>query len=150
MMRFFQFTLFILGSLAIEHLPPIHYTTSRRGGSFPAPDIANLTFLLEELQVVEQRFNATTRDFTGNKVVRKPRRLHGTQASSTLLGDVGREGNWFASLHIGDPVQEVDMDLDMLTADWWILSTSSGTGSFYLDFNSKTYGEPFHLITWQS
>jgi hypothetical protein len=37
------------------------------------------------------------------------------------------------------------MDLDMLTADWYIFSTSSGTGSFYLDFNSKTYGEPIFV-----
>jgi hypothetical protein len=140
-MRYLSFALFALGSLASQNLPPIHYTISRRGGSFPAPDIANLTYLLEQLQVVEQRYNATTRDFIGNKVVRRPKRLHGTQASSILLGDVGREGNWFASLHIGDAVQEVDMDLDMLTADWWIFSTSSGKGSFYLDFNSKTYGK---------
>jgi hypothetical protein len=141
MLRYLAFLLFVLGSLAAGTLPPIHYTISRRGGSFPAPDISNLTYLLEQLQVVEQRFNATRRDFIGNKVVRKPKRLHGTQASTILLGDVGREGNWFASLHIGDPVQEVDMDLDMLTADWWIFSTSSTKGSFYLDFNSKTYGK---------
>lgn len=139
MMRYLSFALVTLGSLALEHLPPIHYTISRRGGSFPAPDIANLTYLLEQLRVVEQRYNSTTRDFIGNKVVRKPKRPHGTQALSTLLGDVGRDGNWLASLHIGDPIQEVDMDLDMLTADWWIFSTSSGKGSFYLDFNSKTY-----------
>jgi hypothetical protein len=145
MLRYLIFALSFMGSLAAPNLPPIHYTISRRGGSFPAPDIANLTYLLEQLQVVESRFNATTRDFVGNKVVRKPRRLHGTQASSTLLGDVGREGNWFASLHIGDPIQEVHMDLDMLTADWHIFSTSSGTGSFYLDFNSKTYGEPLFV-----
>jgi hypothetical protein len=141
MMRYLSFALVTLGSLALEHLPPIHYTISRRGGSFPAPDIANLTYLLEQLRVVEQRYNSTTRDFIGNKVVRKPKRPHGTQALSTLLGDVGRDGNWLASLHIGDPIQEVDMDLDMLTADWWIFSTSSGKGSFYLDFNSKTYGK---------
>jgi hypothetical protein len=85
--------------------------------------------------------NAATRDFIGNKVVRKPKRLYGTQASSTLLGDVGREGNWFANLYIGEPVQEVNMDLDMLTADWWIFSTSSDKGSIYLDFNSSTYGK---------
>jgi hypothetical protein len=145
MFRYLTSALSFMGSLAAPNLPPIHYTIARRGGSFPASDNANLTYLLDQLQVVESRFNATTRDFVGNKVVRKPRRLHGTQASSTLLGDVGREGNWFASLHIGDPIQEVDMDLDMLTADWYIFSTSSGTGSFYLDFNSKTYGEPIFV-----
>ncbi|KAK0120895.1 hypothetical protein ONS96_011093 [Cadophora gregata f. sp. sojae] len=120
-------------------LPPIHYTISRRSGSFPAPDTANLTHLLQELKVVETRFNATTRDFNGNKVVRKPRRVHGTQASTILLGEVGREGNWFATLRMGEPVQTVDMDLDMLTADFWVLSTSSSKGSWFLDFNSKTY-----------
>lgn len=140
-MRYLSFLLLILGSLAAGTLPPIHYTISRRGGSFPSPDIANLTGLLEELQVLEQRFNATTREFIGNKVVRKPKRVRGTQASSTLLGDVGRQGNWFANLCIGDPVQDINMDLDMLTADWWIFSTSSDKGSFFLDFNSKTYGE---------
>jgi hypothetical protein len=31
------------------------------------------------------------------------------------------------------------MDIDMLAADWWILSTRSGKGSFFLDFNSATY-----------
>ncbi|KAH7410971.1 aspartic peptidase domain-containing protein [Cadophora sp. MPI-SDFR-AT-0126] len=120
-------------------LPPIHYTISRRSGSFPAPDTANLTCLLEEVKTVETRFNATTRDFNGNKVVRKPKRIRGTQANTILLGDVGREGNWFASLRMGEPAQTVDMDLDMLTADFWVLSTSSSKGSWFLDFNSKTY-----------
>ncbi|KAH9220100.1 aspartic peptidase domain-containing protein [Leptodontidium sp. 2 PMI_412] len=120
-------------------LPPIHYTISRRSGSFPAPDTANLTYLLEELKVVETRFNATTRDFNGNMVVRKPKRIRGTQGNTILLGEVGREGNWFADLKMGEPAQTVDMDLDMLTADWWVLSTSSSKGSWFLDFNSKTY-----------
>ncbi|KAE8448616.1 hypothetical protein EG329_009041 [Mollisiaceae sp. DMI_Dod_QoI] len=131
--------LFTFLSSATAALPPIHYTISRRGGSFPAPDAVNLTYLLEQVTIVEDRFGATTRAFQGNKVVRKPKRLHGTQAGTALLGEAGREGNWYASLHIGEPIQEVDMDLDMLTVDWWILSTSSDKGSFFLDFNSKTY-----------
>jgi hypothetical protein len=56
-----------------------------------------------------------------------------------LLGEAGREGGWFATLEIGIPVQTVDMDLDMLTSDWWVLSTPSGTGSFFLEDNSQTY-----------
>jgi hypothetical protein len=135
---------------ATEPLPPIRYPIFRRGGSFPAPDIANLIYLLEQLQDVEKRFDTTTRDFSGNKVVRKPKRLHGTQAGTILLGEVAREGNWFASLHIGEPAQEVDMDLDMLTADWFILSTSSNKGSFYLDFHSKSYGQSPRLMHKQA
>src|SRR3954462_1505077 len=78
-------------------LPQIQYSITRRGGSFPAPEIANLTFLLAELNVVESRFNATTRGYQddGVTLVRKPRRRHGTQSETILLGDAGREGNWF-------------------------------------------------------
>jgi hypothetical protein len=125
--------------LVTTALPSIHYTISRRGGSFPTADTANLTYLLEHLKIIETRFTATTRDFNGNQVIRKPKHKHGTQANTILLGEVGREGNWFANLHLGDPPQNVDMDLDMLTADWWIFSTSSDKGSF-LDFKSKSYG----------
>ena len=121
-------------------LPPIHYTISRRGGSFPTADTANLTFLSEQLRIIETRLTATTRNFNGNQVVRKPKHKHGTQANSILLGEVGRDGNWFANLRLGDPPQNVDMDLDMITADWWLFSTNSNKGSFFLDFNSKSYG----------
>ncbi len=128
-------------TLSKPPLSPIHYTISRRSGSFPAPDTVNLTYLLSELQTVEARFNATTRNFSGNKVVRKPKRMRGTQANTVLLGEVGRDGNWFADLRIGEPEQMVDMDLDMLTRDWWVSSTSSEKGSWFLDFNSRTYGK---------
>lgn len=135
---------FSIRAFTAPSLPPVHYTISRRSGSFPAPDTANLTYLLEELRGVERRFNATTRDFNGNKVVRKPKRIRGTQANTILLGEVGREGNWFASLRMGEPAQTVDLDLDMLTRDFWVLSTSSSKGSWFLDFNSKTYGTYHH------
>ncbi|KAF8858327.1 acid protease [Acephala macrosclerotiorum] len=166
LLRHLSLYLFIFGSSAAAELPPIHYAISRRGGSFPAPDTANLTYLLEQIKIVEQRFSATTRTFSGNKVVRKPKYLHGTQAEATLLelflsrastsktkGSILTPilwdlGNWFASLHIGDPTQEVDMDLDMVTADFWILSTSSDKGSFFLDFNSKSYVDSEKSLTF--
>lgn len=129
---------------ASPNLPPITYTTTRRGGSFPAPEVANLSSLLAHLRTATTRLTATTLVFRDDdqdqkELIRVPKRLHGTQSETILLGDVGREGNWFATLRIGEPVQTVDMDLDMLTADWWVFSTSSGTGSFFLDFNSRTY-----------
>lgn len=122
-------------------LSSIHYTISRRSGSFPAPDTANLTYLLEELSAVEGRYNATTREFNGNAVVRMPKRLRGTQANTILLGDVGRQGNWFADLRLGEPEQTVNADLDMLTADWYVFSTHGEKGSWFLDFHSKSYGK---------
>ncbi|CAG8957763.1 hypothetical protein HYFRA_00000101 [Hymenoscyphus fraxineus] len=138
LVNFLLFQLLLAGITA-AHLSPIHYTISRRGGSFHIPGVANLTSLLEELQKIEARFAATTRAFEGNTVVRKPRHLHGTQASTVLLGEVGREGNWFATLELGEPAQRVQMDLDMLTKDFYVKSTQSSLGSFFLDFMSKTY-----------
>lgn len=116
-------------SLALACLPPIHYTISRRRGSFPSPDTANLTRLLSELHIVQNRFSATSREFNVNRVVRKPKHRHGTQAGTVLLGEVGREGNWFACLNIGEPIQTVDLDLDMLASDWWMVSTGSMRGT---------------------
>lgn len=126
--------------LSLANMSPIHFTVSRRGDNFPAPETANMAYLLEQFQLVESRFNATTRSFKGNKVVRKPKRVRGTQGSTVFLGEARREGNWFADLKIGEPEQRIDMDLDMLTADWWILSTSGKKDSMLGDSNSKTYG----------
>lgn len=120
-------------------LPPLHFPISRRGGAFPVPDIANLPHLLEQLALIEIRFNATTREYTGNRVVRVPNKVRGTQGSTVLLGEVGRDENWYTTLPLGEPAQHVNTDLDMLSADWWVFSTKSNKGSFFLDFNSKTY-----------
>lgn len=153
-----RFTVFITATL-----PPIHYTIARRGGSFPAPDTANLTFLQSVLADTHARFTNSERVLKDNKVVRVPRRWHdgqitnttniplqsrsdahsrsGThlQPGTTLLGEVGSPGSWFASLKIGEPSQNVDMDLNMLTADFVVVSTPSGKGSFYLEERSGTY-----------
>ncbi|KAI9649569.1 hypothetical protein NHQ30_002149 [Ciborinia camelliae] len=142
-------------SFAFATLPPIHYTVTRRGGSFPAPDTVNLTFLYSTLVNINARFTNTERVLRDNKVVRIPKRWHdgqitnstsvqprsGThlQPGTTLLGEVGNTGAWFTSLKIGEPSQNVDLDLNMLTADFAIISTPSGKGSFYLEERSGTY-----------
>ncbi|KAB8297966.1 hypothetical protein EYC80_001743 [Monilinia laxa] len=136
-------------------LPPIHYTVARRGGSFPAPDTANLTFLQSTLAKTNARFTNSERLLKNNRVVRVPRRLHngqitnltnlqprtGTyiQPGTTLLAEVGNPGSWFMSLKIGEPSQNVDLDLNMLTSDFAVITTPSGEGSFYLEERSRTY-----------
>jgi hypothetical protein len=129
----------LLFALTSAHLAPIHYTIARRGGGLAITDTANLSVLLDHLQDIESRFSATTRQLEKNTVVRKAKRRYDTEAGSALLGEVGRVGNWFATIELGEPAQHVRMDLDMLTADWWVQSTNSDLGSFFLDFNSKTY-----------
>ncbi|EMR87233.1 putative acid protease protein [Botrytis cinerea BcDW1] len=142
-------------SFTVATLPPLHYTITRRGGSFPAPDTANLTFLQSTLADINSRFTNSERILKGNKVVRVPKRWHdgqitnttnpkprsGTyiQPGTTLLGEVGKAGSWFTSMKIGEPYQNVDLDLNMLTADFAIVSTPSGKGSFYLEERSGTY-----------
>ncbi|TAQ88432.1 hypothetical protein B7494_g3215 [Chlorociboria aeruginascens] len=128
----------IISSSPSTH-PPIHYPLTRRSGSFPSPSAANLTYLLATLEATLSRYNNTHRTFQNNKLVRKPNRNYGTQGSSVLLGEVGREGNWFANLKIGEPAQQVDMDIDMLTKDWFLFSTSSRKGSWFWEFKSSSY-----------
>ncbi|RAL63896.1 hypothetical protein DID88_003084 [Monilinia fructigena] len=43
------------------------------------------------------------------------------------------------SLKIGEPSQNVDLDLNMLTSDFAVITTPSGEGSFYLEERSRTY-----------
>jgi len=46
-----------------------------------------------------------------------------------------------AKLKIGTPPQKVELDLDMLTSDFAITTTSSNLGSRFEDFFSTNYRE---------
>ncbi|KAF2101588.1 hypothetical protein NA57DRAFT_35284 [Rhizodiscina lignyota] len=128
-------------SLDVSLPPGVHFTIRRRGGAFSIPlhpgEVANMTFLSQQLDIAEGRFNHTTRKFSGNTVVRiaKDRRLW-EEDHGKLLGRVGKEGSW----RLGDPPQDIEMDLDMLTSDFFVSWTSSGRGSRFDDIFSKTYG----------
>lgn len=41
---------------------------------------------------------------------------------------------------MGQPAQEVEMELDMLLADFYVVTTTSSVGSRYDDFFSGSYG----------
>jgi len=142
-------TYFFASALAVRSSQPVQYTITRRGGSFLSQEEERLPYLLKQLQIVEARYNHTTvysnndieREIEGDtKSIRKPRYGYGTEANTELMGEVGRDGNWFPTLELGEPAQSVDMDLDMLTADFLMWSTTSGKGSWFLDFKSPTYG----------
>jgi len=100
-MRFVSFlilTTFILTSHATTSPPgppTLHFTIARRGGAFPTEDIANLTFLADELATAEARFNLTRREVRGNKLVRKAKeRGVGGKEEGKLMGDLGLAGRW--------------------------------------------------------
>ncbi|KAI9879838.1 MAG: hypothetical protein M1830_006861 [Pleopsidium flavum] len=138
---------------ALSSVPPVlHFTIARRGGAFPTENVANLTFLAEELEKAEARFNLTRREVRGNKLVRKAKeRDVGGKEEGSLMGNLGLDGRWFAKISIGEPPQEVEMDLDMLLSDFYVVTTTSSTGSRYDDFFSQSYvksnAHPFPACT---
>ncbi len=76
--------------------PVLHFTIARRGGAFPTENIANLTFLTDELARAEARFNLTRREVRGNKLVRKAKaRGVGGREEGKLMGDLGLGGRWY-------------------------------------------------------
>ncbi len=52
--------------------------------------------------------------------------------------------NRYAKIEIGEPPQEVEMDLNMLASDFYVVTTTSRKGSRYDDLFSQTGGK-FHL-----
>lgn len=76
--------------------PALHYTLERRGGSAFPNWTANFTYLAEQLKLAESRFNFTRREVKGNKIVRVPKdKAVGGGDVTKLMGQYGREGNWW-------------------------------------------------------
>ena len=79
--------------------PVLHFTLTRRGGKFSptefALDYVNLTYLAQELENTEARFNLTKREVKGNKLVRKAKSNDaGGKESNALMGEVATDGSW--------------------------------------------------------
>ncbi|KAI9683428.1 MAG: hypothetical protein M1829_005500 [Trizodia sp. TS-e1964] len=122
---------------------PIHIPIKRRGGPFPTSENANLTFLLEELSRAESRFYATKREMQGNKLVRKPKNTAvGGSEAGLLMAEAGRLGAWYADIQLGTPWQSLELDLDMLTADFFVFRTTSRLGSQFHDGLSQSFMFP--------
>lgn len=84
---------------SLDTAPVLHFTLTRRGGKFAptefARDYVNLTYLAEELEKTEARFNLTKREVKGNKLVRKAKNNEvGGRDPSALMGEVAADGVW--------------------------------------------------------
>lgn len=84
---------------SLDTAPVLHLTLTRRGGKFAptefARDYVNLTYLAQELEKTEARFNLTKREVKGNKLVRKAKSSDvGGRESSALMGEVAADGIW--------------------------------------------------------
>lgn len=85
---------------SLDAAPVLHFTLARRGGSFAATewtkDFVNLTYLTQELERVEARFDLTRRVVKGNKLVRQAK-TDGIKGSDegALMGNIAEDGSWF-------------------------------------------------------
>lgn len=83
----------------LDEAPIIHYTLTRRGGTFeatrPGNDSLEIDFLLRQLEKVETRFNLTRREAKGNKLVRKAKsKAVGGKDDDGLMGELAVNGTW--------------------------------------------------------
>ncbi|KAL8719316.1 MAG: hypothetical protein Q9225_003660 [Loekoesia sp. 1 TL-2023] len=129
---------------SLDEAPVIHYTLARRGGTFeatrPGNDSLEMDFLLRQLEEVETKFNLTRREVKGNKLVRKAKsNAVGGKDDDGLMGELAVNGTWFARLSIGEPPQSIDLDLNMLTSDFYVRHTTSHLGTRWDDLFSKTF-----------
>lgn len=106
-----KWILFVLPALAsvqsvlrsLDTVPVLHFTLARRGGVFAAnewlQDYVNMTYLANELDKTEGRYNLTRRVIKGNKLVRKAKTdgVNG-QDERALMGKLADDGLWFAPL----------------------------------------------------
>ena len=84
---------------SVDTASVLHFTLTRRGGKFAptefALDYVNLTFLAQELEKTEARFNLTQREVKGNKLIRKAKSNEvGGRNLNSLMGEVAVEGIW--------------------------------------------------------
>ncbi|KAI4283298.1 MAG: hypothetical protein L6R38_002263 [Xanthoria sp. 2 TBL-2021] len=92
--------------------------------------------------MAEARFNLTRREVKGNKLVRKAKsRALGGKDDDELMGQMASNGTWFARLAIGEPPQAIDLDLNMLTSDFYVRHTTSHAGTRYDDLFSKSFAK---------
>lgn len=87
---------------SLDNAPVLHFTLTRRGGKFAptefAKDFVNMTYLGQELEKTEARFNLTQRQVKGNKLVRKAKSEGGGKEEGGLMGSVAEDGIWCVEL----------------------------------------------------
>lgn len=85
---------------SLDNAPVLHFTLFRRGGKFApiehACDYVNMTYLAQELEKTESRFNLTQREVKGNKLVRKAKSNgFGSEENGLTMGEETTDGIWY-------------------------------------------------------
>ncbi|KAK9455158.1 aspartic peptidase domain-containing protein [Dipodascopsis uninucleata] len=113
----------------------------RRGGAvYRAETPANLPRFKNLLKATLARYAHTRRELQGNRVVRKAVPL------TEKLAPIGEDGTWFANVRLGSPSQDLQFDIDMTSADFWVESTTSVRGVRFNSELSQTYFTESKLV----
>jgi len=82
---------------SLDNAPVQHFTITRRGGKFEPTifgrDYVNMTYLAQELEKTEGRYNLTQREVKGNKLIRKAK--SSGSGGRDLTKQVATEGIWY-------------------------------------------------------
>ncbi|RMZ89431.1 hypothetical protein DV736_g3333, partial [Chaetothyriales sp. CBS 134916] len=119
----------------------IHLPIHRRGGRFATHAPVNFTQLAQAMSAAEARYTDSYRDIDRNGLVRRWRQKDDLIEDVGLLYGLGRDGTWFATVTVGDPPQDIDLDLDMLHPDFLTVVTTSNNGRAYNTTGSLSHGQ---------
>ncbi|KAK5045926.1 hypothetical protein LTR84_008712 [Exophiala bonariae] len=121
--------------------PAIHLPLTRRGNRFSRRETANLTYLADILQAVEAKYASSYREVDGNRLVRRWRLKDNDDENDPHLIDVaGHPNRWYTHLKVGEPPQDLEVELDMLSPDFYTVVTTSERGSAYNASGSRSHG----------
>ncbi|KEF58289.1 uncharacterized protein A1O9_06215 [Exophiala aquamarina CBS 119918] len=119
----------------------IHLPLFRRGNRFSRREPANMTHLAEVLQAVEAKYAPSYREVEGNRLVRRWRMKDNDDENDPHLIDVaGHLDRWYTRFTVGEPPQSLEVELDMLSPDFYTVVTTSGKGTLYDASASSTHG----------
>lgn len=68
------------------------------------------------------------------------RRRHGMESPHRAAAECGADLKRYTTLQVGEPRQMLEVDIDMLSPDFYTIMTTSGQGSKYDTFISSTHG----------
>ncbi|RMZ77809.1 hypothetical protein DV737_g4162, partial [Chaetothyriales sp. CBS 132003] len=117
----------------------VHGVTSIDGSGTQV--LINFTQLDQAISAVEARYADSYRDIDHNGLVRRWRQKDELVADVGLLYGLGRDGTWFATVTVGHPPQEIELELDMLHPDFVTVVTTSNIGRTYNTTGSLTHGQ---------
>ncbi|KAK5070380.1 hypothetical protein LTR64_000051 [Lithohypha guttulata] len=123
-------------SLIVSDLPGYHLPLYRRGGRHSVHQPFNITNIYAQREHAEGRYARVSTEADGNTIERHWR--NGKDGvDEHLLSGAGAAGTWYTTIQVGKPPQTLEVDIDMLNPDFYLIMTTSGRGSKYNTFGNE-------------